>query len=117
MTYLVGFAILIIISLSLTESFAISIAKPHPLFGRSPILAFKEIAILMTKGNNPLNLNVGFVVNADAGFERVFEFDLPKVFVPPETELIDLRGKASIGRTPQGLIAKVDISAETKSEC
>lgn len=71
----------------------------------------------MTKGNNPLNINVGFVVNADAGFERVFEFDLPKVFVPPETELIDLRGKASIGRTPQGLIAKVDISAQTKSEC
>ena len=36
---------------------------------------------------------------------------------PPETNLINLLGKASIGRTPQGLVAKIEMSAQTTGEC
>lgn len=109
-------AILIIISLSLTESLAILIASPTN-FGRQHILDFKEIVIHMAKANNPLLINVGFVVKAEAGFEREFEFDVPELFIPPETNLINLLGKAYMGRTPQGLVAKIEMSAQTKGEC
>ena len=91
--------------------------KPKLPFGRQYILDFKEIAIHMTKANNPLIINVGFVVKAEAGFEREFEFDLPELFIPPETNLNNLLGKAKIGRTPQGLVAKIEMSAQTKGNC
>ncbi len=81
------------------------------------ILALRTAAIPMNKANNPLKINVGFIVNADAGFQREFEFELQEVFLPPETQLKDLRGKATIGRTPQGLIATVQASARTPGEC
>jgi uncharacterized protein len=86
-------------------------------FGRQHILDFKEIVIHMTKGNNPLIINVGFVVKAEAGFEREFEFDLPELFIPPETNLINLLGNAKIGRTPQGIVANIEMSAQTTGEC
>jgi len=71
----------------------------------------------MNKAKSPLKINVGFVVKADAGFQREFEFDVPEVILPPDTELRDLRGKAEIGRTPQGLVANIEVSAQTPSEC
>ena len=71
----------------------------------------------MTKANNPLIINVGFVVKAEAGFEREFEFDLPELFIPPETNLVNVLGKAYIGRTPQGLVARIEMSAQTTGEC
>ena len=71
----------------------------------------------MKRGSNPFTINVGFLVKAEPGFEREFEFELPEVFLPPDTQLQNLRGKATIGRTPQGLISDVAVSAQTPSEC
>jgi uncharacterized protein len=66
---------------------------------------------------NPLQINVGFIVNAEAGFHRTFEFDVPQLYLPPDLELSDLRGTARFSHTPQGLVAEVFLSAHTPVEC
>jgi len=71
----------------------------------------------MTQHINPLRINVGFIVNADAGFSRTFELEMDEVFLSPDMQLIDLRGTARISRNPQGLLAEVLISARTPTEC
>ena len=71
----------------------------------------------MSKAINPLKINVGFIVKAAVGYQRRFEFDLPELFLPPDIQLSDLRGSAEFGRTPQGLVAEIAISARTPSEC
>lgn len=112
-----GFAILIIIFLSLIESFAKTVAKPptraEELHGKQ----IERLTIQMKRGNNPFAINVGFLVKAEAGFQREFEFDLSEVLLPPDLQLSNLLGKAIIGRTPQGLISEVAVSAQTAAEC
>ncbi len=71
----------------------------------------------MKKASNPFLVNVGFLVKADAGSQREFEFELPEVFLPPDMQLKDLGGSAILGRTPQGIIANVHVSAQTPTEC
>ena len=46
-----------------------------------------RLVIPMTKASNPFLINVGFLVKAEAGFQREFEFELPEVFLPPEMQL------------------------------
>lgn len=71
----------------------------------------------MTQQVNPLKINVGFIVGADAGYGRTFELDMEEVFLPPDLRLRDLRGTARFSRTPQGLLAEIFISARVPSEC
>ena len=71
----------------------------------------------MTQHINPLRINVGFIVNAEAGYSRTFELDAAELFLPPDLALSDLRGTARFSRTPQGLVTDVVITARTPSEC
>jgi uncharacterized protein len=71
----------------------------------------------MTQHINPLVINVGFIVSADAGFSRSFELDMEEVFLPPDLQLNDLRGSAQFSRTPQALLAEVIVSAKTPMQC
>jgi uncharacterized protein len=66
---------------------------------------------------NPLRINVGFIVKAEPGYNRVFELDVDQLYLPPDLLLNDLRGTARFSRTPQGLLAEVFTSARTPSEC
>jgi uncharacterized protein len=67
--------------------------------------------------NNPLRINVGFLVKADAGTSRTIEFDVDHMVLAEDLALSDLRGSADFGRTPQGLVAEVQISGRTQAEC
>ncbi|MQC26312.1 MAG: DUF177 domain-containing protein [Chloroflexi bacterium] len=71
----------------------------------------------MTQHINPLWINVGFIVKADAGYSRTFDFELPEVFLAPDLSLNDLVGTARFSRTPQGLVMDVFLSARTPGEC
>jgi len=71
----------------------------------------------MTTKSNPLRINVGFLVKADPGYSRTIEFDVDELVVPPDLTLTSLRGAAEFGRTPQGLVAEVELSAHTPAEC
>jgi uncharacterized protein len=67
--------------------------------------------------DNPLRINVGFLVKADAGYSRTIEFDVKQMVLAEDLALSDLRGSADFGRTPQGLVAEVEISGRTQVEC
>lgn len=71
----------------------------------------------MSQHNNPLQVNVGFIVGAEAGYSRTIELDLAQVFLPPDLQLNDLRGTARFSRTPQGVLAEIFASARTPGEC
>jgi uncharacterized protein len=71
----------------------------------------------MSNRVNPLRINVGFLVKADAGYSRTIEFDVEEMVLPPDLSIEDLRGSARFGRTPQGLIVEVALSGRTQTEC
>ncbi len=66
---------------------------------------------------NPLRINVGFLVKADAGYSRTIEFDVEEMVLSPDLTVEDLRGAAKFGRTPQGLVVEVSLSGRTQAEC
>ncbi len=71
----------------------------------------------MTNRVNPLRINVGFLVKAEAGYSRTIEFDVEQMVLSPDLTVEDLRGAAKFGRTPQGLIVEVALSGRTQTEC
>jgi uncharacterized protein len=71
----------------------------------------------MAKRNNPLRINVGFLVKADAGYSRTVEFDVDEMVLAEDFTVNALKGSATFGRTPQGLVAQVALSGRTQAEC
>ena len=71
----------------------------------------------MSNRNNPLRINVGFLVKAEAGYSRTIEFDVEQLVVPPDLTLNNLKGAAHFSRTPQGLVVQVQLSAHLPAEC
>lgn len=67
--------------------------------------------------HNPLLVNVGFLVKAEAGYSRTIEFDVPEMVLGEDLTLRELKGSADFGRTPQGLVAEVQFSGRTQAEC
>ncbi len=66
---------------------------------------------------NPLRINVGFLVKANAGYSRTIEFDVDEMVLSQDLIVEDLRGSAKFGRTPQGLVVEVALSGRTHAEC
>ena len=71
----------------------------------------------MPDSNNPLLLNVGFIVHQTVGYVREFPFEFETIFLPPETRLRKLNGYVRVTRTPQGLLVQVKMAAEMMVEC
>lgn len=71
----------------------------------------------MSTPNNPLRLNIGFIVHEENGYTRDFNFDLPELHFPPDLDLRAFTGRIRFSRTPQGLVAKGRFSAQTILEC
>jgi uncharacterized protein len=71
----------------------------------------------MSNVNNPLLLNVGFVVHQTVGYVREFPFDFDTIFLPPDTQLKNLIGYVRVSRTAQGLLVQVKMEAEIMAEC
>jgi uncharacterized protein len=71
----------------------------------------------MNQPRQSLRLNVGFLIHQSVGSSRDFYFDLPSLSIEPDLNLQDLKGKARISRTPQGLLVQTDVEALIESEC
>ncbi|MBX3045663.1 MAG: DUF177 domain-containing protein [Anaerolineales bacterium] len=67
--------------------------------------------------SNPLRINVGFLVKADAGYSRTIEFDVGEMVLSEDFTVRDLKGAVTFGRTPQGLVAQVTLSGRTPADC
>jgi uncharacterized protein len=71
----------------------------------------------MTNPRKPFRLNVGFLVHAEAGASHEFDFDLERVQLADDLQLLGFQGAAQIGRTPQGLLVTGDFSGRVGLEC
>jgi len=71
----------------------------------------------MPNPRKPFRLNVGFLVNQDAGYHHEFPFEFDNITVGDDFSLRDLTGLVTMGRTPQGLVVQGDFSGETTLQC
>jgi uncharacterized protein len=66
---------------------------------------------------NPLKINVGFLLNQAVGESRDIHFNLPELRIAPDFILKDFKGVARVGRTPQGILVQADFTAFINAEC
>jgi len=84
----------------------------------SPSLSRSEKTIKpLSTLNNFLRLNVGFIVHETIGYNRDFPFEFSSLHLPPDLNLLNLKGKARVSRAPQGLLLQLDLLASTNTEC
>jgi len=66
---------------------------------------------------HPLRLNVGFIVSQSIGSNRDFGFEFPSIYIQPDLDLTSFIGNCLITRTPQGLLAQGNFSADLNADC
>lgn len=71
----------------------------------------------MKKIRFPFRLNIGFLIHQSVGYSRDFPFNYDNVHLPPDLDLTHLSGNAHLSRTPQGLLAQVDLNSTRTTPC
>ena len=71
----------------------------------------------MSKHLNPFRLNVGFIAHQSIGYHRDFDFEFAQIHLPPDLDLQNLGGVASVSRTSEGLLVQVKISTSVQACC
>lgn len=71
----------------------------------------------MTNPRKPFRFNVGFIIHEEIGYNHDFPFSVEKFTLGGDLELHAIEGLVNVGKTPQGLIAQADFSAETTVIC
>ena len=71
----------------------------------------------MTNPRRPLRLNVGFLINANIGTYRDFNFDFETMRLGEDFGVREFIGTARFSRTPQGLLLQGEFTGLTDLEC
>jgi uncharacterized protein len=70
----------------------------------------------LNQPRNPLRINVGFLKNLPIGASRDIHFEFPVIQLV-ELEFTNFKGVVNLSRTPQGLLAQCDFSADVSADC
>jgi uncharacterized protein len=65
----------------------------------------------------PLRINIGFLINQPAGFQREIPFELAELPIDENARLDVPKGLIRIARTQNGVRALIEFSAEINAEC
>lgn len=65
----------------------------------------------------PLRLNVGFLLSQTAGYGRHFDFHEESITLGSDIRVEAFNGNLQLNRTPQGIVALGDFSAQLPAEC
>ena len=71
----------------------------------------------MDKIRIPLRTNVGYFFNKPSGYSKDFTLEYPEIFIDPDLQLYDLKGRYTFSRTHEGLLLQAWIDAEIESQC
>lgn len=71
----------------------------------------------MTQTVRPFRINVGFLINQPAGFQREVPFEFESYTLDDELFVEDLKGVITLARTQNGVRSLVDVHALTTLEC
>jgi uncharacterized protein len=75
------------------------------------------ILLIMSKYNQILTLNVGFIVHETVGYFREFDLEAPRIHLYPDLDLENFLGLVKVTRTAKGLLIQAKASAKVMSEC
>jgi uncharacterized protein len=71
----------------------------------------------MNRQTIQLQLNVGFIAQQSIGYSRDFLFESPTLFIQPDLELNDFKGKIEVSRTSEGLLFQGEFQAFIEATC
>ena len=71
----------------------------------------------MNHPRRPLRINIGFLTNQPAGFQREIPFELEELPIDENTQFVMPKGLIRLARTQNGVRALIDFSADMKAEC
>jgi uncharacterized protein len=71
----------------------------------------------MSKNNQLLQINVGFIVHETVGYYREFLLESPAIYLHPDLGLEDFLGTVKVSRTAKGLLVQGNLSAKVNTEC
>lgn len=69
------------------------------------------------KKNDPLRLDVSYLVKGSPGTYKEFEFNFPQLSFSPDLTLVDILGKISVSVTEDGVVAEGKLAALTQLAC
>jgi uncharacterized protein len=69
------------------------------------------------KKNDPLQLDISYLVKQSPGTRKEFEFQFPQLNFPPDLTLVDIQGVIAISVTEDGVVADGDLTALTQLSC
>ena len=69
------------------------------------------------KKNNPLRLDVSYLVQGSPGTYKEFDFNFAQLTLPDEFLLVDIQGKIKVSVAEDGVVAEGDINALTELSC
>ena len=69
------------------------------------------------KKNDPLRLDVSYLVKGSPGTYKEFEFNFPQLALPGELLLVDIQGLITVSVTEDGVVAEGKINALTELSC
>lgn len=78
---------------------------------------FSHLSITVNALNNPLRVNVGFLINQPIGTSRDIHFDYSQLKIAPDFNVSNITGLLRATRTPQGILAQCSFDVEVQSEC
>ena len=71
----------------------------------------------MNLPRRPLQINVGFLLNAPLGYSRDIHFEYPKFKLEEELVCDQFVGLARVSRTPQGIVVQCEFTGWMEIEC
>ncbi|MCJ7717514.1 MAG: DUF177 domain-containing protein [Anaerolineales bacterium] len=72
---------------------------------------------MVLKKNDPLRLDVSYLVKGSPGTHKEFEFSFPQLNLSSELTLVDIQGKIVISVTEDGVVAEGKFRALTHLDC
>jgi len=69
------------------------------------------------KKNDPLRLDVSYLVKGSPGTYKDFEFNFPQLSFSPDLTLVNIQGKIVVSVTEDGVVAEGKITALTQLSC
>lgn len=69
------------------------------------------------KKNDPLRLDVSYLVKGSPGTHKEFDFDFPQLTFSSELTLVDIHGLIAISTTEDGLVVSGKMKALTQLSC
>ena len=75
------------------------------------------MSVKKNKKNDPLRLDVSYLVKQSPGTHKEFDFNFSQLELPPDLVLKDVQGKIAISVTEDGVVAEGHLKGVTDLEC